>query len=208
MVLKANDRRTSCPCHDEFRGPGSDYVRQVASENINNNKMLTVLAYCESLINARQLTYVTESEAIKPISSSMFQDGEVRLVRVQTSTNELLHLIQRIYPLEIATSDGPQYLKSIKSIDHYEKSDQLNDTSILEHTPKFNAGRAATRDPSNSSLGRVIQFNGATRLFEVASLTEIPFLDFVLKYMAALNAFLLASQKLCNSTSSSSKVES
>ncbi|GFT34679.1 uncharacterized protein TNCV_1536151 [Trichonephila clavipes] len=29
MVLKANDRRTSCPCHDEFRGPHSDYVRQV-----------------------------------------------------------------------------------------------------------------------------------------------------------------------------------
>ncbi|GFV45750.1 retrovirus-related Pol polyprotein from transposon 412 [Trichonephila clavipes] len=30
MVLKANDRRTSCPCHDEFRGPRSNYVRQVA----------------------------------------------------------------------------------------------------------------------------------------------------------------------------------
>ncbi|GFU08680.1 uncharacterized protein TNCV_5124191, partial [Trichonephila clavipes] len=30
MVLKANDRRTSCPCHDEFRWPRSDYVRQVA----------------------------------------------------------------------------------------------------------------------------------------------------------------------------------
>ncbi|GFU84070.1 uncharacterized protein TNCV_679691 [Trichonephila clavipes] len=28
MVLKANERRTSCPCHDEFRGPRSDYVRQ------------------------------------------------------------------------------------------------------------------------------------------------------------------------------------
>ncbi|GFW70984.1 transposable element Tc1 transposase [Trichonephila clavipes] len=28
MVLKANDKRTSCPCHDEFRGPRSDYVRQ------------------------------------------------------------------------------------------------------------------------------------------------------------------------------------
>ncbi|GFX50175.1 hypothetical protein TNCV_2781971 [Trichonephila clavipes] len=37
MVLKANDRRTSCPCHDEFRGPRSDYVRQVASENNNSN---------------------------------------------------------------------------------------------------------------------------------------------------------------------------
>ncbi|GFU22503.1 uncharacterized protein TNCV_1304141 [Trichonephila clavipes] len=31
MVLKANDRRTSCPCHDEFRGPRSDYVRQLRS---------------------------------------------------------------------------------------------------------------------------------------------------------------------------------
>ncbi|GFX55771.1 uncharacterized protein TNCV_3428421 [Trichonephila clavipes] len=30
MVLKANNRRTTCPCHDEFRGPRSDYVRQVA----------------------------------------------------------------------------------------------------------------------------------------------------------------------------------
>ncbi|GFW64415.1 uncharacterized protein TNCV_274391 [Trichonephila clavipes] len=29
MVLKVNDRRTSCPCHDEFRGPRSDYVGQV-----------------------------------------------------------------------------------------------------------------------------------------------------------------------------------
>ncbi|GFV16940.1 uncharacterized protein TNCV_4365401 [Trichonephila clavipes] len=29
MVLKANDRRTSCPCHDEFHGPRSDYVRQI-----------------------------------------------------------------------------------------------------------------------------------------------------------------------------------
>ncbi|GFV86940.1 syntaxin-1A [Trichonephila clavipes] len=35
MVLKANDRRTSCPCHDEFRGPRSDYVRQV--EEIREN---------------------------------------------------------------------------------------------------------------------------------------------------------------------------
>ncbi|GFV37493.1 hypothetical protein TNCV_4968351 [Trichonephila clavipes] len=33
MVLKVNDRRTSGPCHDEFRGPRSDYVRQVALEN-------------------------------------------------------------------------------------------------------------------------------------------------------------------------------
>ncbi|GFT32460.1 hypothetical protein TNCV_4484581 [Trichonephila clavipes] len=40
MVLKANDRRTSYPCHDEFRGPRSDYVRHVASENNNNRSTL------------------------------------------------------------------------------------------------------------------------------------------------------------------------
>ncbi|GFW81155.1 DDE-1 domain-containing protein [Trichonephila clavipes] len=34
MVLKANDRRTSCPCHDEFRGPRSDYVRQLSQYSI------------------------------------------------------------------------------------------------------------------------------------------------------------------------------
>ncbi|GFU53841.1 uncharacterized protein TNCV_4254501 [Trichonephila clavipes] len=45
MVLKANDRRTSCPCHDEFRGPRSDYVRQVAlattTKNYSCNEMKT-----------------------------------------------------------------------------------------------------------------------------------------------------------------------
>ncbi|GFW84734.1 uncharacterized protein TNCV_1814641 [Trichonephila clavipes] len=34
MVLKANDRRTSCPCHDEFRGPRSDYVRQLCDQKL------------------------------------------------------------------------------------------------------------------------------------------------------------------------------
>ncbi|GFX00434.1 uncharacterized protein TNCV_2090841 [Trichonephila clavipes] len=38
MVLKANDRRTSCPCHDEFRGPRSDYVRQVALATTTKNE--------------------------------------------------------------------------------------------------------------------------------------------------------------------------
>ncbi|GFU49440.1 hypothetical protein TNCV_2308121 [Trichonephila clavipes] len=43
MVLKANDRRTSCPCHDEFRGPRSDYVRQVASGNNNMRVYLNII---------------------------------------------------------------------------------------------------------------------------------------------------------------------
>ncbi|GFV45113.1 RNase H domain-containing protein [Trichonephila clavipes] len=40
MVLKTNDRRT--PCHDEFCGPRSDYVRQVALETTTTNT-LTIL---------------------------------------------------------------------------------------------------------------------------------------------------------------------
>ncbi|GFY16887.1 hypothetical protein TNCV_3689451 [Trichonephila clavipes] len=35
MVPKVNNRRTSCPCHKEFRGPRSDYVRQW-NRNVNN----------------------------------------------------------------------------------------------------------------------------------------------------------------------------
>ncbi|GFV31747.1 hypothetical protein TNCV_2442181 [Trichonephila clavipes] len=41
MVLKANDRRTSCPCHDEFRGPRSDYVRQVESIGMDVKMLVT-----------------------------------------------------------------------------------------------------------------------------------------------------------------------
>ncbi|GFW68754.1 uncharacterized protein TNCV_3639691 [Trichonephila clavipes] len=41
MVLKANDRRTSCPCHDEFRGPRSDYVRQVALATTTTTTQIT-----------------------------------------------------------------------------------------------------------------------------------------------------------------------
>ncbi|GFY00166.1 hypothetical protein TNCV_2835231 [Trichonephila clavipes] len=39
MVLKTNDRRTSSPCHDEFSGPRSDCVRQVALENNNGSPL-------------------------------------------------------------------------------------------------------------------------------------------------------------------------
>ncbi|GFS48073.1 uncharacterized protein TNCV_3599901 [Trichonephila clavipes] len=45
MVLKANDRRTSCPCHDEFRGPRSDYVRQVALATTTTTKQSTVFFF-------------------------------------------------------------------------------------------------------------------------------------------------------------------
>ncbi|GFV29677.1 hypothetical protein TNCV_330431 [Trichonephila clavipes] len=47
MVLKANDRRTSCPCHEEFRGPRSDYVRQVSHGPALRAFLLSLV--CQSL---------------------------------------------------------------------------------------------------------------------------------------------------------------
>ncbi|GFW28653.1 hypothetical protein TNCV_3713681 [Trichonephila clavipes] len=50
VVLKANDRRTSCPCHDEFRGSRSDYVRQVALGNNNNSYRVLSSAPARNII--------------------------------------------------------------------------------------------------------------------------------------------------------------
>ncbi|GFW26960.1 hypothetical protein TNCV_1377981 [Trichonephila clavipes] len=48
MVLKANDRRTFCPCHDEFRGPRSDYVRQ---KNPEGPKLTNMVANDAKKVN-------------------------------------------------------------------------------------------------------------------------------------------------------------
>ncbi|GFV00161.1 histone-lysine N-methyltransferase SETMAR [Trichonephila clavipes] len=50
MVLKANDRRTSCPCHDEFRGPRSVSDRENASQA--HKKLCAV--YGEEALKERQ----------------------------------------------------------------------------------------------------------------------------------------------------------
>ncbi|GFT06557.1 hypothetical protein TNCV_3356741 [Trichonephila clavipes] len=63
MVLKANDRRTSSPCHDEFRGPRSDCVRQVASDNNNNNNNMTPI-YSRSQMLYGQQTFDRRSPCI------------------------------------------------------------------------------------------------------------------------------------------------
>ncbi|GFT54559.1 hypothetical protein TNCV_859241 [Trichonephila clavipes] len=48
MVLKANHRRTSCPCHDEFRGPRSDYVRQNKTQFVRRRDGEKVHSDCET----------------------------------------------------------------------------------------------------------------------------------------------------------------
>ncbi|GFX76841.1 uncharacterized protein TNCV_1952821 [Trichonephila clavipes] len=51
MVLKANDRRTSCPCHDEFHGPRSDYVRQADIAFLSVKIIKTTVLYLLERVN-------------------------------------------------------------------------------------------------------------------------------------------------------------
>ncbi|GFX21345.1 uncharacterized protein TNCV_2252921 [Trichonephila clavipes] len=58
MVLKANDRRTSCPCHDEFRGPRSNYVKQVALATTTTTTSIT--ACLRNIASANCTLYSSE----------------------------------------------------------------------------------------------------------------------------------------------------
>ncbi|GFV90222.1 hypothetical protein TNCV_4379371 [Trichonephila clavipes] len=64
MVLKANDRRTSCPCHDEFRGPRSDYVRQVALATTTTTYYYYyhIISFGDQQASRAGLTYVRSFE--------------------------------------------------------------------------------------------------------------------------------------------------
>ncbi|GFX19234.1 hypothetical protein TNCV_3013781 [Trichonephila clavipes] len=75
MVLKANDRRTSCPCHDEFRGPRSDYVRQGSGSKATRISLLTI--HCQE-----QRFYWTRGFLM---AEKHFLSGEPRLRLVTTS---------------------------------------------------------------------------------------------------------------------------
>ncbi|GFS79792.1 uncharacterized protein TNCV_749881 [Trichonephila clavipes] len=67
MVLKANDRRTSCPCHDEFRGPRSDYVRQIKAHEIHSGRGLEV----------RLSLALSTIQVTVRFSSAKFQEGTI-----------------------------------------------------------------------------------------------------------------------------------
>ncbi|GFV21716.1 uncharacterized protein TNCV_164471 [Trichonephila clavipes] len=72
MVLKANDRRTSCPCHDEFRGPRSDYVRQVAlaTTTTTTTCVLCDVAYINAIVQFPP--YSTPHRTINVIDSTCY----------------------------------------------------------------------------------------------------------------------------------------
>ncbi|GFW52207.1 hypothetical protein TNCV_2426541 [Trichonephila clavipes] len=69
MVLKANDRRTSCPCHDEFRGPRSDYVRQTLGRFLRDPDKLDL-----TIFSGYKLHFVSAKGPV-----DLRQEPEIRL---------------------------------------------------------------------------------------------------------------------------------
>ncbi|GFX36854.1 integrase catalytic domain-containing protein [Trichonephila clavipes] len=111
--------------------------RTLGRSVLKYDELYTVLCDCESIINCRPLTYVSEnSEEFIPLTPSMFlisnknsniedieelnsnslnkrikyrrRDGKIRTVRLKTQHGKMLRPIQRIYPLEIRSNENLQ----------------------------------------------------------------------------------------------------
>ncbi|GFU32443.1 integrase catalytic domain-containing protein, partial [Trichonephila clavipes] len=82
--------------------------RTLGRSVLTYDELYTVLCDCESIINCRPLTYVSENpEELIPLTPSMFlirRDGKIRTVRLKTQHGKMLRPIQRIYPLEIRSN--------------------------------------------------------------------------------------------------------
>ncbi|GFX69286.1 integrase catalytic domain-containing protein [Trichonephila clavipes] len=111
--------------------------RTLGRSVLKYDELYTVLCDCESIINCRPLTYVSENpEELIPLAPSMFlisnknsniegieelnsnslnkrikyrrRDGKIRTVRLKTQHGKMLRPIQRIYPLEIRSNENLQ----------------------------------------------------------------------------------------------------
>ncbi|GFW98359.1 hypothetical protein TNCV_1092371 [Trichonephila clavipes] len=104
MVLKANDRRTSWPCHDEFRGPRSDYVRQVALATTTKNYLGAercldpLLSFIEqNLMPDRKFTPSGDKPFENGMNSLRFCEsvlcgGQKLILRLKTTLGTLQHV--------------------------------------------------------------------------------------------------------------------
>ncbi|GFV87617.1 hypothetical protein TNCV_779011 [Trichonephila clavipes] len=114
MVLKANDRRTSCPCHDEFRGPRFDYVRQVALENNNNNNRFFCHCCCGTLPKVLLSLLLALTQWFLNCGP-WTPDGEVQLPDHQISRSHSTGL----FPLRLSFS--ADWCFTIADLVHYRK---------------------------------------------------------------------------------------
>ncbi|GFX39639.1 uncharacterized protein TNCV_2103831 [Trichonephila clavipes] len=76
MVLKANNRRTSCPCHDDFRGPRSDYVRQIEDPERYRERHMS---------DAEIIAAVTVNEKYQKNDENLNVESTVRIPKISNS---------------------------------------------------------------------------------------------------------------------------
>ncbi|GFY08575.1 probable RNA-directed DNA polymerase from transposon X-element [Trichonephila clavipes] len=103
MVLKANDRRTSCPCHDEFRRPRSDYVRQItefteavtdthshASRPIETDRKNFTPNNINQLIKIKNYFRKRYHQTLNPIFKSHYNRAQSDLKKELTKYNDII----------------------------------------------------------------------------------------------------------------------
>ncbi|GFV66049.1 uncharacterized protein TNCV_1440561 [Trichonephila clavipes] len=84
IVLKANDRRTSCPRHDEFRGPRSDYVRQLLAVSV------TIVNRVQKMSQRRRLPNSLRWRAVGWMEMGLSQADVARRLNVSRSVVQRL----------------------------------------------------------------------------------------------------------------------
>ncbi|GFT80845.1 uncharacterized protein TNCV_2714751 [Trichonephila clavipes] len=105
MVLKADDRRTSCPCHDEFRGLRSDYVRQV--EPINSYE---ANSFDQHQNTYKNVSFSTQRQACHEFEHSTTKDRRVgqrytlNLLRAETSSRGVVWLFGEGVPAQVLST--------------------------------------------------------------------------------------------------------
>ncbi|GFU68296.1 piggyBac transposable element-derived protein 4 [Trichonephila clavipes] len=144
MVLKANDRRTSCPCHDEFRGPRSDYVRQIeldvsanldeeadglfAWKEVEGSEMINVLPFSSKVgLKVDAISFKTENDFFK-----LMLTDEILAVLVEETNRYAFDLLN----LHGELSDKRKHASSWKPTDKNEILKFLGLILLMGHIEK------------------------------------------------------------------------
>ncbi|GFT76562.1 integrase_H2C2 domain-containing protein [Trichonephila clavipes] len=162
-----------------------ELLRRVLGKSIvNYEELLTIVCDCESIINARPLTYIHEDpNELLPLSPAMFihgnsncetpdldqvypgKDGVLRVARIRTSHDERIRPFQRLYPLEVSAKTEIGALKaSGKDSIPVEKTPESSTGHVSDSTtvyvpdpPVESTDNSEEKTPTKTRLGRTIK---------------------------------------------------
>ncbi|GFY68488.1 putative RNA-directed DNA polymerase from transposon X-element, partial [Trichonephila inaurata madagascariensis] len=143
--------------------------RTLGNAVLTTEELQTVLCDCESVINSRPLSYLSEnSDDLVPLCPAMFlaenrnldvpdidyrakvirlipgKDGKIRTVELITRTGTMLGPIQRVYPSEVETTETP--------------NNPLNDCTFTNPISSISSDMLSDPNASSSVLPRVSMY--------------------------------------------------